>query len=112
VNAEQVARNDAVYREANERIERAAQEYEVAGAIPFICECADPECRAIVRLTLPEYEEIRAHPTQFFNLPGHDQPSADHHRIVKTTPAHVVVEKIGRAGELVNELDPRHARHG
>ena len=82
MNAEQVARNDAVYREANERIRSAAVECGVNGQVPFICECADPECRAILLLTLPEYEEIR------------------------------VVEKIGRAAEIVEELDPRQTQHG
>ena len=62
MEADQVARNDAIYRAANERIEAAAEEYEVAGPIPFICECADATCTNIVLLTLTQYERIRAHP--------------------------------------------------
>ena len=83
MDAEQIARNDAIYRDANERIERAAVEYEVTGAVPFICECADPECRGVVLLTLREYEEIRASAT--FERPCHDQrlglePAANGHQ--------------------------------
>jgi hypothetical protein len=111
VNAEQVARNDAVFRDANERIKSAAEEYEVGGAIPFICECADPERRGVVLLTMSEYEEIRAQPTHFLNLPGHDGIAVEHTEIVRAAPGYIVVEKIGRAGDVVEELDPRHARH-
>ena len=74
MEAEQVARNDAIYRAANERIEAAAEEYEVAGPIPFICECADATCTNVVLLTLTQYERIRGHPTHFLNLPGHELP--------------------------------------
>jgi len=112
MDAEQVARNDAIYRDANERIKSAAEEYEVGGPIPFICECADPECRSVVLLTMSEYEEIRAQPTHFLNLPGHDEIAAGHTETVRTAPSYIVVEKIGRAGEVVEELDPRQARHG
>lgn len=112
MDAEQVARNDAIYRDANERIERAAVEYEVTGAVPFICECADPECRGVVLLTLREYEEIRASATRFFSLPGHEAAEVGHLRTVRSAPGYVVVEKTGLAGDIVEELDPRQAQHG
>jgi hypothetical protein len=112
VDAEQVARNDAVYRDANERIKRAAEEYDVTGPLPFICECADPECRSVVLLTMSEYEEIRAHPAHFVNLPEHAEGAQGHAEIVRTAHGYIVVEKIGQAGEVVEELDPRQARDG
>jgi hypothetical protein len=107
VEADQVARNDAIYRAANERIEAAAEEYAVAGPIPFICECADATCTNIVLLTLTQYERIRAHPTHFLNLPGHELPAKEHVDVVHREPSFVVVEKKGRAAEIVKELDPR-----
>ena len=112
MNAEQVARNDATYRAANERIKSAAEEYEATGPIPFICECADPECRDVLLLTMSEYQEIRANPRHFVNLPGHDELAAEYVETVRAAPGYIVVEKIGRAGEVVQELDPRQARHG
>jgi len=39
--------------------------------IPFICECADPACREIIRLNQDEYEAVRAESRHFFNVPGH-----------------------------------------
>lgn len=101
-----MARNDARYREANERIEAAAENYSVSGPIPFICECADPRCTAVVMLTLQEYERIRAEPTHFLNLPGHELADG-HVRVVRRQPGHLVVEKLGRAAEIVRKLDPR-----
>src|SRR5262249_59162763 len=85
----------AIYRDANERIKSAAEEYEVGGPIPFICECADPECRSVVLLTMSEYEEIRAQPNHFLNLPGHDEIAAGHTETVRTAPSYIVVEKSG-----------------
>jgi hypothetical protein len=107
VDAEQVGRNDALYRKANERIEAAAGEYEVSGPIPFICECADPKCTAVVLLSLKEYEEIRAHPLHFLNLPGHEEVAREHLEVVRREAGYIVVEKRGRAAEVVAELDPR-----
>jgi hypothetical protein len=48
VDAEQVARNDAVFRAANERIRSAAAGLESADPLPFICERADPSCRELI----------------------------------------------------------------
>jgi hypothetical protein len=107
VNAEQVGRNNALYRAANERIEAAADEYDVSGPIPFICECADPACTEIVAMTLRDYERIRAEPTHFLNVPGHEQHEHEHLEVVRREPGYTVVEKRGQAAEVVAELDPR-----
>ena len=84
----------------------------MSGPLPFICECADPDCRTVVLLTMSEYEEIRAHPTYFLNLPKHAEGAEEHAETVRTDPGYIVVEKIGQAGEIVEGLDPRQARHG
>ncbi len=105
MDADQVARNNARYREANERIEAAAGEYDITGPIPFICECADQRCTAVVLLTLQDYERIRAESTHFLTLPGHEEDA--HVEVVRREPGYVVVEKRGRAAQIVQELDPR-----
>lgn len=112
MNAEQVARNDALYRDANERIERAAEAHDFGEQIPFICECADPSCTDIVPLTLNEYEEIRASPVHFFNVPGHEVRNQAHLQVVLRRPGYVIVEKIGRAGEIARAHDRRGTAHG
>ncbi len=103
---ERVARNDATFREANERIREAAEEYEMKDAVPFICECADEECSEIVQLSLAEYEEIRGASQRFFNAPGHQSAARGAARIVGANDRYVIVEKTGRAGEVAEELDP------
>ena len=68
---ERIGRNDSTFREANERIAKAASGYERVEQVPFICECATESCTVIVNLSLVEYEEVRSRPTRFFVSPGH-----------------------------------------
>lgn len=73
---ERLARNEALFREVNERVE------EMSGGraldmIDFICECGDDECTEPMRLTAREYEEVRADPVLFAILPGHAIPEVE-----------------------------------
>lgn len=107
MDAEQVARNDAVFRAANERIERAGAELQAAEPLPFICECAEPACRELVLLTRAEYEQVRGHSTWFAVASGHEGGSDGASRVVEDRGAYVVVEKVGKAAEVADALDPR-----
>ena len=107
VQAERIARNDATFREANERIGSVAEEIGIEGCVPFICECADPDCTEIVQLSLEEHEAVRAAATLFFNTPGHQTAAQGYVRVVDENDRYVVVEKIERAAEVATELDPR-----
>jgi hypothetical protein len=99
---EQIAATQATFREANEKIEAAADEMGLVGAIPFICECADARCVAIVRLTPEQYEDVRRHPRRFFALPGHQSiaVAAGAAEMVFAFPDYVLVDKIGIAGDI------------
>jgi hypothetical protein len=103
---ERIARNDAAFRDANEKIAIAANDYEWAEAVPFICECATESCMVIVSLTLPEYEEVRSAPTRFFVAPGHQAAEGIVSQL-EDRGGYVVLQKEGRAGEVATELDPR-----
>ena len=110
LSAERVARNDATFREANEAIRgRAAHLEAELERVPFICECADLRCTEIVRLTLVEYEAVRADGRHFLMAHGHADGGAEreHTRVVEELPSHVVAEKVGRAAEIAEDLDPR-----
>ena len=107
MNAEQIARNDAVFRAANERIRSAAAELDAAEPLPFICECADPACRELIPLTREEYEGVRLYATRFAVAPGHEGGSDSAARVVEHGDAYVVVEKLGKASEVAEALDPR-----
>lgn len=104
---ERVARNDATFREANEGIEKAGTKYEVLDQIPFICECADENCRELLVLSIGEYEEIRQNPRHFLNVPGHVRSAQGAAEVVSDRGRYTIVEKTGLAGEIVERLDPR-----
>jgi hypothetical protein len=105
--ARRLARNEAVFREVNEHIEVAAARMRAAAvdAYEFMCECGDPACRKTIRLTLLEYEAVRAHPARFCVAPGHLAPTDE--MLVETYPAYSLVEKLGEAADEAKRLDPR-----
>jgi len=104
--AERIARNEATFRDANERIHGAAVRHEMRAPTPFVCECAEPRCTDIIRLPLTEYERVRSEPTWFLCRDGHDAADADD-AIVEQQNGWMIVEKRGRAGEVAAELDNR-----
>ena len=63
-----IARNNDTFRQANEQISRAARANAVE-QVPFICECANECCTAVVRLSPAQYAEIGASARQFFSSP-------------------------------------------
>jgi hypothetical protein len=109
MDAEQVARNDAIFREANEHIEEAAEKFGRSSNVPFICECPRPDCREIVALTLAQYEHVRAEPTTFVVAPGHEDVAPEVEDVVERGDGFVIIEKTGKAADVVEELDTRQA---
>src|SRR6185437_10868514 len=99
VSAERVARNDATFREANEAIARSAAGVDIE-RVPFICECADERCTAIVRLSRAEYEEVRADPTHFINVPGHEASAGGYVTVIARRAGYDIVEKVGEAAVI------------
>lgn len=73
--------------------------------VPFLCECADPNCRELVFLTLGEYQLMRSDPRLFVNVPGHQASAHGWAEAVAGRDGHVVVEKVGLAGDLAEELE-------
>lgn len=103
ITEERIARNNATFRDANEHISAAAGAYGMDAPVPFICECGDARCSEILRLTLEQYGEVRADSRHFLNVPGHQTAE----EIVAERDGYVVVEKVGRAGDIVESLDER-----
>jgi hypothetical protein len=98
-------RNEALFREVNERIEDVSTMLDRDDEMEFLCECDDPECLEKVRATHAEYEAIRAVPTHFVVVPGHEDPGVEH--VVRHTERFLVVEKEGQAAHEAQEDDPR-----
>jgi hypothetical protein len=99
------ARNQALFREVNERIEQLAED---AAHPEFLCECADPDCVETLQLSIAEYESVRNFPRRFPLKPGHGRPEFE--RVVEENERFAVGEKFGEAGELAEKLDPRSQR--
>jgi hypothetical protein len=98
------ARNQALFREVNERIEQVAED---AAHPEFLCECADPDCVETLQLSIAEYESVRNFPRRFPLKPGHGRPELE--RVVEENERFAVGEKLGEAGEVAEKLDPRSA---
>jgi hypothetical protein len=107
--ARKFAMNQSAFRAANERLRRAADShgFRLGDRAPFVCECADEHCYEIVMLALADYEHIRAHPTWFLLVAGHEEEDAGLERIVDAEQGYAVVEKLGTAGEEAARLHPR-----
>jgi hypothetical protein len=57
-----VARNETLFREVNEAIERGQWPGEQDSPAAFRCECARLDCNELVSLTPREYERVRSRP--------------------------------------------------
>ena len=103
---ERLARNEALFRDVNERVRAiAAVHGDDDHVYEFYCECSNADCTFQLRSTLADYEAVRAHPTHFLIAPEHAFPEIE--VVVERTDEWWVVEKRGEPGELVEQLDPR-----
>ena len=104
--SERAARNEAVFRRVNERLEEVNAAFEsIVDGAEFVCECADIGCVERIELNLRQYEAVREVPTHFIVKPGHEL--ADEERIVESHGEYLIVEKVGEAGRRAADLDPR-----
>ena len=103
-----IARNEATFRNVNERIEALNRGIAAIsdGTLHIVCECGDLGCSDQISLDIPTYERVRADSACFVVRPGHDDPSAEH--VVERTPDYDVVRKDPGAPQAIAEaLDPR-----
>ena len=102
---ERAARNEALFREANERIRALSDKFATGTeTVSFVCECSNDDCTENLELPLELYEAVRANSRRFLVVPGHEGES-DH--VVERTTDYVIVEKQGAAGRVADNTDPR-----
>ena len=100
--SERVGKNEAVFREVNERINDVTRE----STAEYLCECGDATCTETIQMTVFDYEDVRSDPTHFAVLPGHEIPDVE--EVVGRNEGFLVVrKKAGAAAALATELDPR-----
>ncbi len=97
--------NEAMFREVNEGIERGRRAREEL--VPFVCECGEVGCNAVVTLSLEEYEAVRSGSRCFLVAPGHGA----HFDALRREEARfsVVQKPDGPLGDLADRTDPRAA---
>jgi hypothetical protein len=105
--ARRLGENEILYREVNERVRELSEQFGLQQEeVGFVCECAQLECSARITLTLPEYEQLRAHPRRFAVVDGHEQPEVE--RVLERRARYTVIEKLpGGPAELAEAADPR-----
>lgn len=102
---ERIAANEAMFREANERAHAWDEVQSEAEPHSYLCECADPDCRQRIRLTVGNYERARADSVHFVVSPGHQ--IADTEVVVDEGDGWMLVEKNPDVREIVEASDPR-----
>ncbi len=89
-----IQHNNRVFREANERISKAAETLDHGlERVPFLCECPAEDCVEVLRLTEDDYTAVRANPRYFITAPGHEEAEKPLGHVVTRRDGYVVVEK-------------------
>ena len=102
-----LGRNEALFREANDRIERMTETLQATTeTFRILCECGVESCTEQIVVQMSEYERIRADSELFFVCSGHEQPDVE--EVVEYHEDYNVVRKgSGEAARLAHETDPR-----
>jgi hypothetical protein len=99
--------NEAIFREANERIEELNQTFAtLTDELVLVCECGYADCTEKISISPAEYEELRANSTHFAIVHGHEIPDVE--RVVAEREGYDVVRKDdGVARKIAEVTDPR-----
>jgi hypothetical protein len=98
-----VGKNESRFREINESVERLTPIK--AHSIQIVCECAREQCVYLIDVERDAYEAVRRTSTQFIVGRGHEMPEFE--RVVSNHGEYLVVEKLGDAAAVAEQLDPR-----
>jgi hypothetical protein len=103
-----LGRNQSLYRRVNESIEELNEGFAFVIPYPaFVCECANTGCIQQIQLDIAEYEQVRRSPVQFAIYPDTSHLYPDAERVVFQNDRYWIVEKMGAARAVSEELDPR-----
>lgn len=104
---ERLAKNEAMFRAANERMADWEEQHSDDEPELYLCECADPDCRERLALSRSEYERVRANSRHFLVLEGHVFPDIE--TVVGRVGSGLVVEKPPEVDATIDPLDPRQS---
>jgi hypothetical protein len=105
---ERIARNEALFREVNERIKQVhagTGDPGLRDTFAVLCECGDQNCIEEIQVTPQEYEQVRSDPRQFVIVPGHGIPEVE--EVVDAGEGFEVARKHVEEAEIAERTDPR-----
>lgn len=102
------ATNQTIFREMNEWTtdRRDPGDGDDRGLETYLCECGDRRCSDPIRMTLAEYEAIRAYPTRFALALDHENPETDS-VLVENERFATIDMSFGLASRIARASDPR-----
>jgi hypothetical protein len=103
VSLERLARNQALFREVNERLLELSDGFQ-DGSMTFVCECSSEDCTATVTMAHEDYESVRAHSTFFVVLTGHELLEVE--KVIDRRDGFTIVQKVTES-DYAAQTDPR-----
>jgi hypothetical protein len=103
VSLERLARNQALFREVNERLLELADGFQ-DGSMEFVCECSTEDCTQTLTMSHDDYESVRAHSTFFVIASGHEVLAVEN--VVDRRNGWTIVQKVTESDYAI-ETDPR-----
>ncbi len=103
VSLERLARNQALFREVNERLLELADGSR-DGSMQFVCECSLEDCTDTLTMNHEQYEAVRAHSTFFVVTNGHEILQVE--KVIDQNDGYTIVQKV-TASDYAIETDPR-----
>jgi hypothetical protein len=104
------AQNEVLLRRYNEHVE-AERLLTQPTLSEWVCECADEKCVQPVKLTIAEYEAVRAEPTHYLVGTSDEHVAPEIEYVVRREPRYWVVGKIGVGAEISRrEQEPRRTQ--
>jgi hypothetical protein len=101
------AKNEVLLRRYNEHVE-ARRLLTQPTPSEWVCECADEKCGEPVKLSIAEYEAVRAEPTHFLVAASDKHVNPEIEYVVRREPLYWVIAKIGVGAEISRrEQEPR-----
>jgi hypothetical protein len=100
--------NEALVRLVNEEIEGLERRFAPVSeqTLQIVCECGDLQCSERLPVEIAQYERVRADPTLFIVVPGHELPELED-VVASTEPYSLVRKREGDPTAIARSTDPR-----
>jgi hypothetical protein len=105
-DAVRAAETEAIFRDVNETLaEQQQQQSPPDRELTVLCECSNDSCAESITLSESDYERARSEGNRFLVFPDHVAKAIE--VVVEQNPDFWVIEKVGTAGEIAEDTDPR-----